>query len=375
MTDTTSHNIKKHLIVMLIIFFFIVFLAWIYVLDKIIVRSNTIQAISENWRPKPNKILNVKVNLKQSSLMRFILFNVSSYRGSSLNEDDSTGKDLIFVNSYPRPSKILETNDGYRIETAIISSEARLTLRALDGAAYARLRVEYLENDKWKPCQSQSGADFLTIPVDKNSNLINDAWEKRYELFKKEGDPHSELTKSGFTIFDSYRGIDTIHGWSEINPNKRAIFINNQDELDLSGLKQLGLLPYIIGEEQYQSNNIRVVDKNGSANHYGIYLTKSPKGDDAAYYALNIPSDAKSPAETERIIINSDLIAAHSEILRRLKEINAKGTKKLKLNEEYFITHQIAVATGLAKSLPVPKKPETATLGEMRKDFEAGYYN
>ena len=369
-------NLKKHLTVILILFLFIFLLEWIYILDKIIIRTNVIYAIPENWRPTPSQELSIKVALKRPSLMRFTLFNTSNYRGSSLNNGENTSKDFVFVKSAPILSKITETKDGYSAETPVISSEANLTIKALDGAAYTRLKVEYLENGTWKPCQTQSGVDFLTIPVDKNYNHISDAWEKKYKLFvKKTGVSGTAITKSGLTILDSYRGINTINGWSEINPNKRAIFINNQDGLDLSGLNHLGFIPYFISEEQYQSNDIRIIDKNGSANHYGIYLTKSPKDDKASYYALNIPSDAKSPAETERIIINSDLIAAHSEILRRLKEINAKDAKKLELNEEHFITRQIAVATGLAKSLPVPKKPDAATLGEMRKDFEAGYYN
>ena len=358
---------------MLIFFFFVVLLGWIYALDKIIVRSNIILPIPENWRPMPEKKITVRVKLKQPSLIRFTLFNVSSYRGSSLNEGDSRGKDFFFVNSSPLPNKVSETSDGYRAESVVASSEAQITLQAVDGAAYARLKVEYFEGGEWKPCQSQSGADFLTIPIDKNNNLISDAWEKEHGLFKKTSDPNTELTQSGLTVFDAYRGIETINGWTDINPQKRAIFINNQDELDLSELNRLGFVTYLINKNQ--SSDTRIIDKNGSASHYGLYLTKSPKDDTATYYALNLPSDARNTAETEKIIVNSDLISAHAEILQRLQEINAKNAKKLQLNEGHIIARQIAVATGLAKSLPVPKQPNTSTLGELRKDFEAGYYS
>ena len=312
----------------------------------------TLEQIDSDWLPQgdwQSNTVNVAARLDEDQDLsegqfRFTLFEVTQEPGYALNAGGGDQLDLAFEAGQPVFGQPTSTGDGWQIETTETLAKAVVVVRARDYGAWGKLKAEVNANGlAWLPCQTETGDETITIPLDADEDRVADAWEAEYgvsgqnENADKDARPADQRSNGdGFSLYEEYRGIvDENRQHQRLNPTLKELFVRDEDGLavqsgfaDVSGLRLI-----YIGDDGWTGpdnwGNVvdptkRVVNFNTSGfghivdqhalhvvlEEYNILFpqTTAREPGDMRLFGANYGSGSASPGTSSRVAVFADEI-------------------------------------------------------------------
>ena len=316
--------------------------------------SCTLESLDPDWLPQgdwQSNTVNVTARLDEAQDLsegkfRFTLFEVTQEPGYALNAGDGDELDLEFEADQPGWGEPAATGDGWQIETTESLAEAAALVRAHDYGAWGKLKAEVNANGlAWLPCQTETGEDYLTIPLDADEDRVADAWEAEFgvsgqnEKADKDAQPADQRSHGdGLSLYEEYRGVeDENRQHMRLDPTHKELFVRDEDGLAASSpfAEVSGLRLIYIGDDGWTGPDDgfaradptkRVVNFNSSG--YGhivdqhalhvvmeAYSLLFPQSEMVAdpdrssfWLGVNYGSGSASPATSSRVVVFVDEI-------------------------------------------------------------------
>lgn len=233
----------------------------------------TLTETPAEWRPTWNGDTSVTASVDPAlgvkGRFRFTLDNVSHEKGYAMNSGTTSNPDLGFPEEQPQPMVVHPaTSEGpWIVETSEESTSATAVVRALDYGAWGRVKAEFFAGGIWVPAETSRGQAFASIPLDDNGDHIADHWMDRHGLSghaaneDADSEPAGANGGDGFSNYEEYRGFVVGGSWTETDPTRKEVFVNNEASIDGCGdFSSTGLVCLLNNADEYDAD--RVVNFN-----------------------------------------------------------------------------------------------------------------
>jgi hypothetical protein len=272
------------------------------------------------------------------------------------------------------PNLVIKSKVIAETKEDVAAQEAEITVTNFDWGGYSRLRVTaILDNGKSTEViahlKGERGIHEITVPLDKNSNYIADAWEKEMKSFVRKGDWDEEEIPAyqrsdgdGYSHYEEYRGFHTLNQEHlRTDPLKKDLFVYDKDGLvnqyfgkDNSADNLAGITLHFLAANQYRED--RHVNINSEtfkiANQYLVYVLKGGGKDAGTTEGADIGlASGQSLKSTKFVNINPEGIRQSTTGLPdatrdKLTEILIKETVAHEIGHALSVKHHGTDANG-----------------------------
>ncbi len=219
------------------------------------------------------------------------------------------------------------------MEAAETSADSKVTVRCLDHGAWGLLKARVNVDGEWHDCLTEDGESYITIPRDEDENRIADFWEDdrgvggqeaaedRDDEPKGVGDP--DEPGDGFSNYEEYRGFYVQGEWTDTDPKKKDLFINDRLGFGVGCFTDLGLELHLISDGEmddrrtvnFNRDEEKTLPQQAGSGQKALVLVKD--GGDAVYGQA---STVGCPNVVEEVAVNLDSLWEDYVTTKRLTD-------------------------------------------------------